>query len=71
MWNDRNQIVKSFKTNISENMEKEEKKIREQEQEKKAKIKELETLKINYSNKKIPKPIINPKLKKKQRRKKR
>ena len=32
MWNDRNQIVKSFKTNISENMEKEEKKIREQEQ---------------------------------------
>ena len=59
MWNDRNQIVKSFRTNISENTEKEQKKIREKEQEKKTKLKELETLKINYSNKSVCQYQVN------------
>ena len=64
MWNDRNQIVQSYKTNISVNLENEEKKKKEEEIEKKTKKKELELLKLNYSNKSIPKPKINEKLRK-------
>ena len=64
MWNDRNQIVQSYKTNISINLENEEKKKKVEEIEKKTKKKELELLKLNYSNKSVPKPKINEKLRK-------
>ena len=64
MWNDRNQIVQSYKTNISINLENEEKKKKVEEIKKKNKKKELEILKLNYSNKSVPKPKINEKLRK-------
>ena len=64
MWNDRNQLVQSYKTNAIINLEKEEKQKKEEEKKKLEKIKELEASKKNYSNKAVPKPIINQKLKK-------
>ncbi len=46
MWNDRNQIVQSYKTNISINLENEEKKKKIEEIEKKTKKKRIRIIKI-------------------------
>ena len=63
MWNNRSQILPTFKSQISKICEEDDKEKYMNYDDKKKKIAELENNKIEYSKKKIPKPLISKKLK--------
>ena len=63
MWNNRSQILPTFKSQISKICEEDDKEKYMNYDDKKKKIAELENNKIEYSKKKIPKPLISKELK--------
>ena len=62
MWNNRSQILPTFKSKLAKICEEEDKEKYNYE-EKKRKIAELEKEKLEYSKNNIPKPLVNQKLK--------